>query len=93
LPEIRQEWFYREGRDLVFVVGKERKKHRKSDLPIFLGRFDGFRDLTIPADEPQSVIDTFLNENSWAQFDGELGHILDNVCRRLRRLKWRGSCG
>jgi sugar phosphate isomerase/epimerase len=49
--EIRQEWFYREGRDLVFVVGKERKKYRKSDLPIFLGRFEGFGDLTVPADE------------------------------------------
>jgi hypothetical protein len=49
--EIRQEWFYRAGRDLVFVVGKERKKYRKSDLPIFLGRFAGFGDLTVPADE------------------------------------------
>jgi hypothetical protein len=35
----------------VFVVGQERKKYRKSDLPIFLGRFDGFGDLTVPADE------------------------------------------
>jgi len=49
--EIRQEWFYREGRDLVFVVGKERKKYRKADLPIFLGRFAGFGDLTVPANE------------------------------------------
>ncbi len=49
--EIRHEWFYREGRDLVFVVGKERKKYRKPDLPIFLGRFPGFGDLTVPADE------------------------------------------
>jgi hypothetical protein len=24
--EIRQEWFYHEGRDLTFVIGKERKK-------------------------------------------------------------------
>jgi hypothetical protein len=49
--EIRQEWFYHEGRDLVFVVGKERKTYRKSDLPIFLARFPGFGDLTVPADE------------------------------------------
>ncbi|MCU0917791.1 MAG: transglutaminase-like domain-containing protein, partial [Planctomycetes bacterium] len=49
--EIRQEWFYREGHDLVFVIGKERQKYRKSDLPIFLGRFAGFGDLTVPADE------------------------------------------
>jgi hypothetical protein len=49
--EIRQEWFYRGGRDLVFVIGKGRKKYRKSDLPIFLGRFEGFGDLTVPANE------------------------------------------
>ncbi len=49
--EIQQEWFYRESRDLVFVVGKERRRFRKADLPIFLGRFDGFGDRTVPADE------------------------------------------
>ncbi len=50
--ELRQEWFYRGGTNLVFVVGKERKKYRKSDLPIFLGRFAGFGDLTVEPDEP-----------------------------------------
>jgi hypothetical protein len=50
--EIRHEWFYREGKDLVFVVGKERKTYRKSDLPIFLKRFDGFGNLTFDPDEP-----------------------------------------
>jgi hypothetical protein len=49
--EIRQEWFYREGRDLVFVVGKVSKRYRKSDLPIVLGRFADFGDLTVPPDE------------------------------------------
>ncbi len=49
--EIRQEWFYRDGRDLVFVIGKEYKHYRKADLPIFLARFPGFGDLTVPADE------------------------------------------
>jgi hypothetical protein len=49
--EIRQEWFRRGGDDLVFVVGKDRKAYRKADLPIFLGRFAGFGDLTVPADE------------------------------------------
>lgn len=49
--EIRQEWFYSEGKDLVFVIGKERKKYRKSDLPIFLGRFAGFGDLAVSPDE------------------------------------------
>lgn len=49
--EIRQEWFERGGEDLVFVVGREQKRYRKADLPIFLGRFPGFGDLTVPADE------------------------------------------
>jgi acetyl esterase/lipase len=49
--EIRQEWFHRNGEDLVFVIGKERKEYRKSGLPIFLGRFEGFGDLTVPSDE------------------------------------------
>lgn len=49
--EIRQEWFRSGGEGLVFLVGKERKAHRKADLPIFLGRFEGFGDLTVPADE------------------------------------------
>ncbi len=49
--EIRTEWFEREGKDLVFVVGKERKRYRKADLPIFLARFAGFGDLTVPANE------------------------------------------
>ncbi len=50
--EIRQEWFYKNGTNLTFVIGKERKKYRKADLPIFLARFAGFGDLTVPEDEP-----------------------------------------
>ena len=49
--EIRTEWFSHDGKDLVFSIGKERKKYKKSDLPIFLGRFAGFGDLTVPANE------------------------------------------
>jgi hypothetical protein len=49
--EIRQEWFYRGGTNLVFVVGAERKRHRKADLPIVLGHFAGFGDLTVEPDE------------------------------------------
>ena len=50
--EIRQEWFYRGGTNLVLVVGKERKRYRKSDLPIVLGYFSGFGELTVDPDEP-----------------------------------------
>ncbi len=49
--EIRTEWFTREGKDLEFMIGKERKRHTKADLPIFLARFAGFGDLTVPVDE------------------------------------------
>ena len=49
--EIRQEWFYQGGTNLVFVVGKERKKYRKSDLPVFLKHFAGFGDLAVHPDE------------------------------------------
>ena len=47
--ELRQEWFRRDGRDLVFVVGKERRRYRKDDLPVLRGRFEGFGDLTLDA--------------------------------------------
>ena len=44
--EIREEWFEHDGDGLVFVVGKERRRYRKSELPVSLGRFEGFGDLT-----------------------------------------------
>jgi hypothetical protein len=43
--ELRQEWFYGDGKALTFVVGKERKRYHKSDMPIFRARFAGFGDL------------------------------------------------
>lgn len=49
--EIRQEWFYQNGAGLVFVVGKEGKRYKKADLPIFLQRFAGFGNLTVDPDE------------------------------------------
>jgi hypothetical protein len=32
--EICQDWFYNDGKGLTIVVGKERKRYKKSDLPI-----------------------------------------------------------
>lgn len=49
--EIRQEWFYNEGKNLIFVIGKQRKKYAKSDLPVFLQHFPGFGDLALEPDE------------------------------------------
>ncbi|HSI32675.1 MAG: hypothetical protein ACAI43_02885 [Phycisphaerae bacterium] len=47
--ELRQEWFLREGRDVTFVVGTERTRYRKSDLPVLRGKFPGFGDLNLDA--------------------------------------------
>ena len=49
--EIRQEWFYNAGRDLVFVIGREQRRYQKKDLPIFLRRFASFGDLRVDPDE------------------------------------------
>ncbi len=49
--EIRQEWFYRRGTNLTFVVGRDRKRYRKNDLPIVLGRFADFGELAVHPDE------------------------------------------
>jgi hypothetical protein len=49
--EIRQEWFYNDGRELVFVVGKEKRRYRKADLPISLKWFDRFGELKLEPDE------------------------------------------
>ena len=49
--EIRHEWFYTNRTNLTFVIGKDKKRYRKSDLPIFLKKFPGFGDLTIDPHE------------------------------------------
>jgi len=48
--EIRQEWFYHGGTNLIFVIGQG-KRFKKADLPIFLERFPGFGDLAVYPDE------------------------------------------
>jgi hypothetical protein len=47
--EVRQEWFLRDGADLVFVLDKQRRRYRKSDMPVLRGRYAGFGDLTLDA--------------------------------------------
>ncbi|MFO1500877.1 MAG: hypothetical protein U1G07_21230 [Verrucomicrobiota bacterium] len=49
--EIRQEWFYRGGSNLVFVIGKEQQHYRKADLPVKLEHFQDFGDLALYPDE------------------------------------------
>jgi hypothetical protein len=45
--EFRQEWFYRDGKDVEFVLDKDRKRYRRSDMPVFRGRYAGFGDLSL----------------------------------------------
>jgi hypothetical protein len=82
--EIRSEWFDRGGKDLVFVVGKERKRYRKSDLPIFLARFPGFGDLTVPANEMEKYgfIGYVPNTNLMDAGDdyGKMFIVKDKLC-------------
>jgi hypothetical protein len=82
--EIRTEWFSREGKDLVFSIGKERKKYRKADLPIFLGRFAGFGDLTVPANEMEKYGFTAYIPNTDLMdsgFDyGKMFIVKDKLC-------------
>ncbi len=47
--ELRQEWFYKDGQNLTFVLGKDRERFKKSDLPLFRQRFAGFGDLSLDA--------------------------------------------
>ena len=45
--EIRQEWFYNEGKGLVIVIGVARERHGVGDLPIIRGHHPGFGNLGI----------------------------------------------
>lgn len=63
--EIREEWFRRDGAQLTFVIGRERRRYRRSDLPIVVGRFAGFGELAIHRDEldKYGFIGYILNSN------------------------------
>jgi hypothetical protein len=63
--EVRQEWFYRDGRELTFVLDKERKRYRKSDMPVLRGRYAGFGDLVLDggAVNPYAFIGYVPNTN------------------------------
>lgn len=82
--EIRDEWFGRDGRDLVFVLDKDRKRHRKSDMPVFRGRYDGFGDLVLDggALNPYGFIGYIPNTN-WMDGGPDYGRMFitqDDLC-------------
>jgi hypothetical protein len=43
--EFRQEWFYNDGKNVTFVLDRDRKRYKKSDMPVFRARYAGFGDL------------------------------------------------
>jgi hypothetical protein len=46
--ELRQAWFYEDdGKHLTFVVGKERKRYTRADMPVLRHRFEGFGNLNL----------------------------------------------
>jgi hypothetical protein len=45
--ELRQEWLYKGGRALTFVLDKERNRYHASDIPVFRQRHPGFGDLVL----------------------------------------------
>ena len=63
--ELRQEWFYNDGKDLFFIIGKDKKRYRKSDMPVLRHRFPGFGDLSLDpsALNPYAFIGYIPNNN------------------------------
>jgi hypothetical protein len=63
--EIRREWFYHDAKDITFVLGKDRKRFRKSDMPVFRHRYPGFGDLVLDggAVNPYAFIGYVPNTN------------------------------
>jgi hypothetical protein len=63
--EIRREWFYNDARDITFVLGKDRKRFKKSDMPVFRHRYAGFGDLVLDggAVNPYAFIGYVPNTN------------------------------
>ena len=63
--EIRREWFYNDAKDITFVLDKERRRYRKSDMPVFRGRYENFGDLVLDggALNPYAFIGYIPNTN------------------------------
>ncbi|MFW6146603.1 MAG: transglutaminase domain-containing protein [Planctomycetota bacterium] len=45
--EVRRKWLYDDGAGLVFVLGADRRRYTKDDLPVFMATHPGFGDLQL----------------------------------------------
>ena len=45
--EVRQRWLYDDGAGLTFVLGADRRRYTKADLPVFMATHPGFGDLRL----------------------------------------------
>jgi len=83
--EIRQEWFLRDGKDLTFVLDKDRKRYKKSDMPVFRNRYAGFGDLTLDpgAINPYGFIGYIPNTNfmNAGPDYGKMFITQDDICK------------
>ena len=87
--EVRQEWFYGDASKLDFVVGKQRKKYKKKDMPIFRSRHAGYGDLAWKPRSVDKLAFMFMIPNTNAMDAGPdyaKGFILkdEKVCRGVK---------
>jgi hypothetical protein len=87
--EVRREWFYRDGRDLVFVLDKERRRYRKSDLPVLRGRYAGFGELKLDegALNPYAFIG-YIPNTDWMDRGPDYGRMFITQDKLCEGTKW-----
>ena len=87
--EVRQEWFYQDGRDLVFVLDKQRRRYRKSDLPVHRGRYAGFGDLKLDegALNPYAFIG-YIPNTDWMDRGPDYGRMFITQDALCAGTKW-----
>ena len=87
--EVRQEWFYKDGKDLIFVLGKDRQRFRKTDFPVFRHRYAGFGDLNLDpsAINPYAFIGYIPNTNLM-DTGPDYGHMFISKDKLCDNTKW-----
>ncbi len=63
--EIREDWFLNDAKNLTFILDKDNKHYKKSDMPVLRGRYAGFGDLVLDggAINPYGFIGYIPNTN------------------------------
>ena len=87
--EVRQEWFFNDGRDLIFVLDKDRKRYGPSDFPVFRGRYAGFGDLVLDhgALNPYAFIG-YIPNTDWLDRGPDYGKMFITQDKLCEGTKW-----